>query len=130
MYISVCNCSKDRLNDRHSCLNLYPCVIKFNQSINLSPPPLSLSVFCFVFVFVFVSVFFMHILFFFFFLFFFSELSISQTCLAGVIHSGVFNRGDVIAKGVKYGPFKGKIVNTSEIKTFDDNSYMWEVSIF
>ena len=36
---------KDRLNDRHSCLNLYPCVIKFNQSISLSlslslPPPL------------------------------------------------------------------------------------------
>ena len=33
---SVCNFSKDRLNDRHSCLNLYPCVIKFNQSINQS----------------------------------------------------------------------------------------------
>ena len=55
------------------------------------------------------------------------ELSISQTCLAGVMHSGVFNRGDVISKGVRYGPFKGKVVNTSEIKTFDDNSYMWEV---
>ena len=41
---SVCNCSKDRLNDRHSCLNLYPCVIKFNQSMNLSLSlPLSLS---------------------------------------------------------------------------------------
>ena len=35
-YISVCNCSKDRLNDRHLCLNFYPCVIKFNQSINQS----------------------------------------------------------------------------------------------
>ncbi|XP_076434610.1 PR domain zinc finger protein 14-like [Babylonia areolata] len=57
------------------------------------------------------------------------ELCISQTCLAGVVHNGVFNRGDVINKGVKYGPFKGKIVNTSEIKTFDDNSYMWEIFV-
>ena len=32
IYKSVCICSKDR----HSCLNLYPCVIKFNQSINQS----------------------------------------------------------------------------------------------
>ena len=37
--LNVCNCFKDRLPDRHSCLNLYPCVIKV-QSINLS---LSLS---------------------------------------------------------------------------------------
>ncbi|KAL8624687.1 hypothetical protein ACOMHN_038233 [Nucella lapillus] len=57
------------------------------------------------------------------------DLSISQTCLAGVVHNGVFNRGDVISKGVKYGPFKGKVVNTSEIKTFDDNSYMWEIFV-
>ena len=36
--ISVCNCFKDRLPDRHLCLNLYPCVIKVesvNQSVNL-----------------------------------------------------------------------------------------------
>ena len=32
-------------------------------------------------------------------------------------------------RGTIYGPFKGKVVNTSEIKSFDDNSYMWEVSI-
>ncbi|XP_070206137.1 PR domain zinc finger protein 14-like [Littorina saxatilis] len=57
------------------------------------------------------------------------ELSITQSCLAGVIHHGVFNRADVIRKGVKYGPFKGKVVNTSEIKTFDDNSYMWEIFV-
>ena len=36
IYISVCNCFKDRLTDRHSCLNLCLCVIKFNQSINQS----------------------------------------------------------------------------------------------
>ena len=29
-----CNCIKDRLPERHSCLNLYPCVIKFNQSVS------------------------------------------------------------------------------------------------
>ena len=32
---SDCNCFKDRLLNRHSCLNLYPCVIKV-QSINQS----------------------------------------------------------------------------------------------
>lgn len=57
------------------------------------------------------------------------ELTIAQTSLAGVLHYGVFNRSDVIRRGVKYGPFKGKVVNTSEIKTFDDNSYMWEVTL-
>ena len=35
IYKSVCNCFKDRLTDRHSCLNLYSCVIKFNQSLSL-----------------------------------------------------------------------------------------------
>ena len=39
MYLRVCNCFRDRLPDRHSCLNLYPWVIKV-QSVNLS---LSLS---------------------------------------------------------------------------------------
>ena len=37
--LSVCNCFKDRLPDRHSCLNLYPYEIKvqpINQSINQS----------------------------------------------------------------------------------------------
>lgn len=29
--------------------------------------------------------------------------------------------------GVKFGFFKGKVVNISEIKMFDDNSFMWEV---
>ena len=46
---------------------------------------------------------------------------------AGVIHYGVFCTRTVIAKGTKFGPFKGRIINTSEIKTNDDNSLMWEV---
>ena len=39
MCLSVCDCFKDRLPDRHSCLNLYPCVIKvqsISQSLSLS----------------------------------------------------------------------------------------------
>ena len=62
--LSVCNCFKDRLPDRHSCLKLYPCVIKgpsiINQSVNLLPhlqqfsasspssPPAVLCVFSFL----------------------------------------------------------------------------------
>ncbi|KFP91229.1 PR domain zinc finger protein 14, partial [Apaloderma vittatum] len=34
---------------------------------------------------------------------------------------------ETIAKGVRFGPFQGKVVNTSEIKTYDDNSLMWEI---
>ncbi|XP_009333352.1 PREDICTED: PR domain zinc finger protein 14 [Pygoscelis adeliae] len=34
---------------------------------------------------------------------------------------------DPIPKGVRFGPFQGKVVNTSEIKTYDDNSLMWEI---
>ena len=36
-------CIKDRLPNRHSCLNLHPCVIKFSQSVSL-PLSVSLSV--------------------------------------------------------------------------------------
>eukprot|EP00062_Callorhinchus_milii_P003130 gi/632940824/ref/XP_007885524.1/ PREDICTED: zinc finger protein 121-like [Callorhinchus milii] len=36
---------------------------------------------------------------------------------------------DQIPKGVRFGPFTGKVVNTSEIKTYDDNSFMWECSV-
>nr|XP_008106773.1 PREDICTED: PR domain zinc finger protein 14 [Anolis carolinensis] len=32
-----------------------------------------------------------------------------------------------LPKGLRFGPFQGKIVNTSEIKTYDDNSLMWEI---
>ena len=34
--LTVCNVFEDRLPDRHSCLNLYPCLIKFSQSVNQS----------------------------------------------------------------------------------------------
>ena len=34
MCLSVYNCIKDRLPDRHSCLHLYPCIIKFSQSVS------------------------------------------------------------------------------------------------
>ncbi|XP_014788674.1 zinc finger protein 211, partial [Octopus bimaculoides] len=54
------------------------------------------------------------------------ELCIYPTMFAGVVHYGVFCRKEVVRSGIRYGPFKGKIVNTSEIKTFDDNTHMWE----
>ncbi|ESO97355.1 hypothetical protein LOTGIDRAFT_114994, partial [Lottia gigantea] len=54
-------------------------------------------------------------------------LNIIQTNLGGILHFGVFSKKSVITKGTRYGPFKGKVVNTSEIKTFDDNTHMWEI---
>lgn len=44
-----------------------------------------------------------------------------------VWHLGVFCTAP-IPKGVRFGPFQGKVVNTTEIKTYDDNSLMWEVA--
>lgn len=46
-----------------------------------------------------------------------------------VPHFGVFCCNP-IAKGVRFGPFQGKVVNASEVKTYGDNSLMWEVSVF
>ena len=63
------------------------------------------------------------------FVFFPTGLTIRKTVFAGVIHYGVFCTRTVISKGTKFGPFKGRIINTSEIKTNDDNSLMWEVSL-
>lgn len=34
-----------------------------------------------------------------------------------------------VSKGTRFGPFQGKLVNTSEIKTYDDNTLMWEVKL-
>lgn len=34
-----------------------------------------------------------------------------------------------LPKGMRFGPFQGKLVNTSEIKTYDDNTLMWEVKL-
>uniref|UniRef100_H3A7V4 PR domain zinc finger protein 14 n=1 Tax=Latimeria chalumnae TaxID=7897 RepID=H3A7V4_LATCH len=53
-------------------------------------------------------------------------LSVFQTVYSGVPLYGVFCT-KVIPNGVRFGPFKGKVVNTSEIKTYDDNSLMWEI---
>nr|XP_033790222.1 PR domain zinc finger protein 14 [Geotrypetes seraphini] len=53
-------------------------------------------------------------------------LSVLQTTYGGAHHSGVFCT-NIIPKGVIFGPFGGKVVNTSEIKTYDDNSLMWEI---
>uniref|UniRef100_A0A8C4S047 PR domain containing 14 n=1 Tax=Erpetoichthys calabaricus TaxID=27687 RepID=A0A8C4S047_ERPCA len=54
-------------------------------------------------------------------------LSVLQTVYGGVVQYGIFSINGVIAKGVRYGPFQGKVVNTSEIKTYDDNTLMWEI---
>nr|KAG5706025.1 hypothetical protein BaRGS_028134 [Batillaria attramentaria] len=54
-------------------------------------------------------------------------IAIIQTTFAGSVHYGVFCTKTVIARGSRFGPFKGRIIHTSEIKTHDDNSYMWEI---
>ncbi|KFU88073.1 PR domain zinc finger protein 14, partial [Chaetura pelagica] len=53
-------------------------------------------------------------------------LSVLRVAYGDVSHLGVFCT-DPIPKGVRFGPFQGKVVNTSEIKTYDDNSLMWEI---
>ncbi|NXS13950.1 PRD14 protein, partial [Neodrepanis coruscans] len=53
-------------------------------------------------------------------------LSVMRVAYGDVSHLGVFCT-DPIPKGVRFGPFQGKVVNTSEIKTYDDNSLMWEI---
>ncbi|XP_069815744.1 PR domain zinc finger protein 14 [Dendropsophus ebraccatus] len=53
-------------------------------------------------------------------------LTVLKTKYGELPKSGVFSTS-VIPKGVKYGPFQGRVVNTSEIKTYDDNSVMWEI---
>ncbi|XP_075906617.1 PR domain zinc finger protein 14 [Nelusetta ayraudi] len=54
-------------------------------------------------------------------------LSILQTSWGNVSHRGVFADKCGIPRGARFGPFQGKLVNTSEIKTYDDNTLMWEV---
>lgn len=54
-------------------------------------------------------------------------LCLQQTAFGDVAHFGVFC-SNFIAKGVRFGPFQGKVVNASEVKTHRDNSRMWEVS--
>ncbi|KAM9839697.1 PR domain zinc finger protein 14 [Aulostomus maculatus] len=54
-------------------------------------------------------------------------LTVLQTAWGHVSHCGVFTDKSSIPKGTRFGPFQGKLVNTSEIKTYDDNTLMWEV---
>ncbi|XP_073748794.1 PR domain zinc finger protein 14 isoform X2 [Callorhinus ursinus] len=53
-------------------------------------------------------------------------LCLKQTMFGEVRHFGVFC-SSLIAKGVRFGPFQGKVVNASEVKTYGDNSLMWEI---
>ncbi|NXU84258.1 PRD14 protein, partial [Xiphorhynchus elegans] len=53
-------------------------------------------------------------------------LSVLRVAYGDVSQLGVFCTHP-ISKGVRFGPFQGKVVNTSEIKTYDDNSLMWEI---
>ncbi|XP_068604334.1 PR domain zinc finger protein 14 [Brachionichthys hirsutus] len=54
-------------------------------------------------------------------------LTIVQASWGNVAHRGVFADKSSLPKGTRFGPFQGKLVNTSEIKTYDDNTLMWEV---
>jgi hypothetical protein len=49
-----------------------------------------------------------------------------QTVFGDISHFGVFCRKSV-AKGMRFGPFQGKGVNASKVKTHRDNSQMWEI---
>ncbi|XP_036120370.1 PR domain zinc finger protein 14 [Molossus molossus] len=53
-------------------------------------------------------------------------LCLRQLLFGEVPHFGVFCCS-LIAKGVRFGPFQGKVVNASEVKTYGDNSLMWEI---
>ncbi|KAM8822515.1 PR domain zinc finger protein 14 [Spinachia spinachia] len=54
-------------------------------------------------------------------------LTVVQASWGDVSHCGVFTDKSSIPQGTRFGPFQGKLVNTSEIKTYDDNTLMWEV---
>ncbi|XP_055327568.1 solute carrier organic anion transporter family member 2A1-like [Paramacrobiotus metropolitanus] len=55
-----------------------------------------------------------------------SGLSVHRADILGVPQFGVFAKG-ALSKGIRFGPFRGKIVQTSEIKSNDDCLGMWEV---
>ncbi|KAM4534074.1 PR domain zinc finger protein 14 [Odontesthes bonariensis] len=54
-------------------------------------------------------------------------LIVLQAAWGNASHCGIFTDKSSIPKGTRFGPFQGKLVNTSEIKTYDDNTLMWEV---
>ncbi|KAK2101430.1 PR domain zinc finger protein 14 [Saguinus oedipus] len=53
-------------------------------------------------------------------------LCLMRTIFGEVPHFGMFC-SSFFAKGVRFGPFQGKVVNASEVKTYGDNSVMWEI---
>ncbi|XP_019481537.1 PREDICTED: PR domain zinc finger protein 14 [Hipposideros armiger] len=53
-------------------------------------------------------------------------LCLRRIVFGKVPHFGVFCCS-MVAKGVRFGPFRGKVVNASEVKTYGDNSLMWEI---
>ncbi|XP_037659524.1 PR domain zinc finger protein 14 [Choloepus didactylus] len=53
-------------------------------------------------------------------------LCLVKTMFGEVPHFGVFC-SSLIAKGVRFGPFQGKVVNANEVKTYGDDSLMWEI---
>ncbi|XP_012518604.1 PREDICTED: PR domain zinc finger protein 14 [Propithecus coquereli] len=53
-------------------------------------------------------------------------LCLMKTMFGEVPHFGVFC-SSFIAKGMRFGPFQGRVVNASEVKTYGDNSLMWEI---
>ncbi|XP_061405090.1 PR domain zinc finger protein 14-like [Lethenteron reissneri] len=54
-------------------------------------------------------------------------LSILHTWLGAEAHYGVFCTRGLVARGTRFGPYAGRVVSPSEIKTHDDNSHMWEI---
>ncbi|XP_071944805.1 PR domain zinc finger protein 14-like [Antedon mediterranea] len=60
---------------------------------------------------------------------FVSGVIIRKTLVGGNTHHGAFCDKAMTPKGTKFGPFRGKIVHPSEIKTTDDNSCMWEIFV-
>ncbi|KAK3541262.1 hypothetical protein QTP86_019193 [Hemibagrus guttatus] len=54
-------------------------------------------------------------------------LCVLRCSCAGVPHCGVFAARNSIPKGTRFGPYRGKAVNTSEIKTHHDSTLMWEI---
>jgi len=56
-------------------------------------------------------------------------VAIKYLTFAGIQHSSVFTTAP-FKKGDRFGPFQGKNVYASEIKTDDGNAYMWEVIMY
>ncbi|XP_014679532.1 PREDICTED: PR domain zinc finger protein 14-like isoform X2 [Priapulus caudatus] len=54
-------------------------------------------------------------------------VAIVPTYVGDHVHHGVFCDATCLPKGTRFGPFMGKTVNMSEIKTYDDNTHMWEI---